>query len=238
MSIIKVTGLSKTFGSGHTAVPALSNINLTLAAGEVVLIIGPSGSGKTTLLSMIGALLTPTEGAITFNGVNLAEMSEAKLAETRLHRIGFIFQSFNLLGALTAEQNVTIPLLAAGMPHAQARNRTQGLLKSVGLEKRSRHLPQNLSGGEKQRVAIARALANEPALILADEPTANLDSQHGGEVMDLLCQTACSDGRTVVVVSHDPRLRDIANRVLTIEDGRLVKEEAGNHDDYCPRDHR
>ena len=238
MSVIEVKNLSKVFGSGHTAVKAVDSISLKIEAGDIVLIMGPSGSGKTTLISMIGTLMKPTEGQVLIDGEDTAAMPDAKLADLRLHKLGFMFQSFNLLSALTAEQNVVVPLMVAGVGKKEAKTKALKLLGQLHLEKRLENLPKNLSGGEKQRVAVARALANEPKLILADEPTANLDTKTGAEVMQLLCSTACAENRAVVIVSHDLRLRDVAKRVITMEDGRLTKEEKGNHDANCPLEHK
>lgn len=232
MSVISIKNVSKTYGSGRTAVKAVSNVSLEINPGEVLLIMGPSGSGKTTLLSMIGSLLTPSEGQIEVDGLSVGGMSSRQLAHVRLMQYGFIFQSSNLLSALSAEQNVTVPLIAAGVNKKQAASTAKTLLERLHLGKRLNNLPRNLSGGEKQRVAIARALANSPKVILADEPTASLDSKTGHEVTKLLCDIACGEGRAVVIVSHDPRLKDIAHRVITIEDGRLVKAERGGHGLY------
>lgn len=229
--------LTKVYGSGHTAVRSLDDVSLTVGAGDIVLIIGPSGSGKTTLLSMVGTLLRPSSGTTEINGSSVAEASEKELRKIRLNDIGFVFQNFNLLSALTAQQNVMIPLIAAGKSKKEAATRAKTLLTTLGLQERLNNLPKQLSGGEKQRVAIARALANEPKMILADEPTANLDSRTGGEVMKLLCEIACVEKRAVIVVSHDVRLQSIAKRVITIEDGRLKSEEPGGHDAYCTMQH-
>lgn len=233
MSIISAQGVSKVFGSGHTAVKAVDRVDLTVEPGDIVLIMGPSGSGKTTLLSMLGTLMRPSTGTIVVDGLNLSSLDSAALARLRLRRFGFVFQSFNLLSALTAEENVMLPLLTAGIPRKEARKRAREALAELSLADRLQSLPRNLSGGEKQRVAVARALANDPGLILADEPTANLDSRTGSEVTLLLCRIACRDNRAVVIVSHDPRLRTAAKRVITIEDGRLVHEEPGEHDANC-----
>lgn len=234
MSVVQVKNLTKVFGSGHTAVKAVDNVSLTINAGDIVLIMGPSGSGKTTLISMIGTLLRPTEGQVLIDGEDTATLPDTKLADLRLRKLGFMFQSFNLLSALTAEQNVAVPLTIAGVDKKQSKKKARRLLEKLYLAKRLNNLPKNLSGGEKQRVAVARALANEPKLILADEPTANLDSKTGFEVMQLLCSTACEESRAVIIVSHDIRLKDFAKRVLTIEDGKLTKEEKGGHEKTCP----
>ncbi len=228
--VLSIKNVSKTYGkNSRVAVKAVSSIDLEIRAGEVVLIMGPSGSGKTTLLSMIGTLLSPSEGQIEIEGRSIIDMKSDQLAALRLKHYGFIFQNSNLLSALTAQQNVTLPLMAAGMGHGQAARKAKQLLEQFHLGKRLNNLPKNLSGGEKQRVAIARALANDPKVILADEPTASLDSKTGKEVMQLLCDVSCKEGRAVVVVSHDARLKDIAHRIITIEDGRLTSEEKGDH---------
>ena len=233
MSVVSIKNVSKTYGSNRTAVKAVSDVSLEINSGEVVLIIGPSGSGKTTLLSMMGTLLSPTEGQIVVDGVDVVNMNSSQLAHVRLMQYGFIFQSSNLLSALSAQQNVAVPLLAAGVNKKQAAKAAKSLLEKLHLGERLNNLPRNLSGGEKQRVAIARALANNPKVILADEPTASLDSKTGHEIMKLLCDTACDEGRAVVIVSHDLRLKDIAHRVITIEDGRLANEVRGDHDPFC-----
>lgn len=238
MTIIRLKKVSKTFGSGHTAVTAVTGVNLEISGGEVVLTMGPSGSGKTTLLSMMGTLLNPSEGEIIIDGQKTSRMNSRHLASLRLKTLGFVFQSFNLISALTAVQNVSIPLMIAGVPKKQASKRAEQLLEQLHLGQRLHHLPRDLSGGEKQRVSIARALANDPKVILADEPTANLDSQTGHEIMQLLCDTACKENRAVVIVSHDTRLKDIAHRIITIEDGRLVAEEKGLHNQFRPVGHQ
>lgn len=238
MSIVEVKNLTKVFGTGHTAVKAVDNISLKIEAGDIVLVMGPSGSGKTTLISMIGTLLRPTEGQVFIEGDKTADLTDSKLADLRLHKLGFMFQSFNLLSALTAEQNVIVPLTIAGSSKHKSKEKARLLLTKLYLDKRLNNLPKNLSGGEKQRVAVARALANEPKLILADEPTANLDSKTGYEVMQLLCNTACEEKRAVIIVSHDVRLKEFAKRVITIEDGKLTKEEIGRHDKNCPHHKR
>ena len=221
-------GLSKTFGEGHVQVKAVRDVDLSVARGEVVLIMGPSGSGKTTLLSMLGAMLRPSAGWVVVDGTDLASLSEAKLPKLRATKFGFVFQDFNLLSALTAQENVEYVLNLAGVTGGTAHKRARELLTTFGLTKRLNFRPEKLSGGEKQRVSIARALANDPAVILADEPTANLDSKIGHEIARLLRRVATDEGRSVVIVSHDPRLKDIADRVLWLEDGafRAVSELA------------
>lgn len=235
--ILKVHHVSKTFGRGHTAVQALQDVHLHVVPGDIVLIMGPSGSGKTTLLTIAGGLLKPTTGEVFIDGHDITSLTERDLPAIRLKSLGFVFQSFNLLAALSAEENVMIPALMRGAPRPDALAKAQQLLKRLGLEKRMHALPSELSGGEKQRVAIARALMNDPKIILADEPTANLDSTIGHEVMQLLCQIACGENRAVVIVSHDERLRSVAKRVLMIEDGRLTREERGEHEQSCSMKH-
>jgi putative ABC transport system ATP-binding protein len=222
---LRVTHVSKRYGSGTTAVSAVHDVSLSVSPGEIVLIMGPSGSGKTTLLSMLGALLKPSEGTIQINGTVISALAESRLPEIRLKQFGFIFQDFNLLSALTTLENVAIVAELAGSRSSEARRKATDLLRELGLSERLNFLPEKLSGGEKQRVAIARALVNDPALILADEPTANLDSKIGQEIMRLLRRIAKEQSRSVIIVSHDQRIRDIADRVLWLEDGEFKKEE-------------
>ncbi len=237
MEVLRVHDVTKVYGTGHTAVRALDRVHLHVADGEIILIMGPSGSGKTTLLTIAGGLLKPTSGQVVIDGQDITNLSERQLPAIRLKSLGFVFQSFNLLAALTAEQNAAIPLMIAGQPIAHAVGKAKPLLVRLGLQQRLRALPHQLSGGEQQRVAIARAFVTNPKVILADEPTANLDSKIGHEVMQILCETACHDKRAVVIVSHDSRLKDIAHRVLTIEDGKLIREEKGNHNQTCRMPH-
>lgn len=233
MSVVSVQDVSKTFGAGHTSVTAVDHVSLDVDAGDIVLVMGPSGSGKTTLLSMIGTLMSPTGGRVLISGQDTSVLSAAQLSKLRLQEFGFVFQTFNLLSALTAEENVMMPLLTAGVSRKQARVKARESLEKLQLGHRLRNLPRDLSGGEKQRVAIARSLANDPSLILADEPTANLDARTGQDVTLLLCETACRENRAVIIVSHDQRLRSAAQRVITIEDGRLTAEEGGEHNLHC-----
>jgi putative ABC transport system ATP-binding protein len=218
---LHVDRVTKRFGSGDAEVVAVREVSLDVEPGEVILIMGPSGSGKTTLLLMLGALLRPSEGTISLDGLELSALSESKLPDVRLRHFGFIFQDFNLLSALNVRDNVSIAAELTGVGRKAARDRAASLLTELGLGRRLRFSPEKLSGGEKQRVAIARALVNDPALILADEPTANLDSAHGHETMRLLREIAKERGRSVIIVSHDQRIRDIADRVLWLEDGRF-----------------
>ena len=230
---LQVNHVFKRYGAGATEVSAVRDVSLTVAPGEIVLIMGPSGSGKTTLLSMLGALLRPTEGSIQLNGATISALSESRLPDVRLKQFGFIFQDFNLLSALTALENVALVGQLAGLKTGAARQRAAALLAELGLGQRLTFRPEKLSGGEKQRVAIARALVNEPALILADEPTANLDSKIGHDIMRLLRRIAREQNRSVVIVSHDQRIRDIADRVLWLEDGEFKEMVAMATDPVC-----
>lgn len=221
-AILEMESVSKTYGKGHAAVQAVDQASMKIEPGEIVLIMGPSGSGKTTLLSMAGLLLKPTQGRLLINGEAINGRSQRQLADLRLRTLGFIFQAYNLLSALNARENVEIVLNMAGKGGKAASTHAAELLDKLGLGSRKHHLPADLSGGEKQRVAIARALANDPQLILADEPTGNLDSKTGEEVMELFCHGMGRDqGRSMVIVTHNPRFEQIADRVLWLEDGHL-----------------
>jgi putative ABC transport system ATP-binding protein len=224
--LLAVEGLTKVFGKGRTLVRAVDDVRFSVAAGDITLIMGPSGSGKTTLLTMIGALLRPTAGRVLIDGLDVTELPARELPRVRRERVGFVFQTFNLLDSLSALENVEVALNVAGVKGTAARDRARELLVSSGLEDRLDFHARDLSGGEKQRVSIARALANHPPLLLADEPTANLDSQNGREVMELMRELAKTERCAVVVVSHDPRLYEIADEVLWLEDGRLRAAEA------------
>jgi putative ABC transport system ATP-binding protein len=233
MSTLSARGLTKTYGQGDLAVHAVRDVDLDIEPGTVVLIMGPSGSGKTTLLLMLGAMLRPTSGTITVAGTDLAAAPERALPPLRARHFGFIFQDFNLLSALTARENVELACNLAGVTGRAARERATALLTRLGLGERLTFHPDQLSGGEKQRVALARALANNPTLILADEPTANLDSGRGHETARLLRRLATDEGRAVVIVSHDDRLKQIADRVLWLEDGRFRELAAMATDPVC-----
>ncbi len=224
--VIEALKLVKTYGEDATAVKALDGVDLVVRKGEVVLIMGPSGSGKTTLLSIVGALLTPTSGTVKLAGEDVTVLSERDLPDIRLKHLGFIFQDFNLLSALSARENVELVLNLAGVKGAEATRRAEKILVDLGLGERLDFRPDKLSGGEKQRVAIARALANEPEILLCDEPTANLDSKIGHDIVRRLRAIAKEQERSVVIVSHDTRIREHADRVLWLEDGRF-KEVAG-----------
>ncbi len=212
----------KVYGAGPTAVHAVRGVSLEVREGEIVAIVGPSGSGKTTLLSIAGCLLRPTSGHVYILGEEATRLGQARLARFRLRHIGFVFQSFNLLPALTAQENIEIALNLAGVTGRAARERARRLLDLLGLTQRAHQRPPDLSAGEQQRLAVARALANGPDIILADEPTANLDSKAGRKVMELM-RSAVEQGEAkgLVVVTHDARILDIAHRVLTMEDGVL-----------------
>jgi putative ABC transport system ATP-binding protein len=205
------------YGQGETAVRALDRVDLSVAPGEMLALLGPSGSGKTTLLMVLGGLLRPTSGAVRVQGRDIGGLSEAERARLRLALMGFVFQGYNLFPALTALENVQLALELKGRPIAEA----EDLLRQVGLGRRLRSFPSQLSGGEKQRVAIARALAGGPGIVLADEPTAALDTAHGLAVVQVLREIAYSQGRAVVIVTHDPRVGQVADRRVTIADGRI-----------------
>jgi putative ABC transport system ATP-binding protein len=224
--VLRVRGLTREFGAGHTLVRAVRDVDLDVARGELALVMGPSGSGKTTLLTMLGALLRPTRGSIVLDGVDIARLPSRGLARIRRERIGFVFQSFNLLDTLTALENVAVALDIAGHHGEQARARARGLLVDAGLGERLAFRARDLSGGEKQRVAIARAIVGSPRLLLADEPTANLDSEHGGEVARLLRDLTAQHGAAAVVVSHDERLVGLADVVYDLRDGVLSRRIA------------
>lgn len=230
---LHIAHVTKRYGAGTTEVQAVRDASLEVAPGEIVLIMGPSGSGKTTLLQMMGGLLKPTEGTIQLNGTRLSALAENRLPGIRLRQFGFIFQDFNLLSALTVLDNVALVAELAGAKRSEARNRAATLLTGLGLGERLHFLPEQLSGGEKQRVSIARALVNDPTLILADEPTANLDSKIGHEIMRLLQHIAKEQGRSVVIVSHDQRIQDIADRVLWLEDGQFKEMATMATDPVC-----
>ena len=230
---LQISHVTKRYGAGSTEVTAVHDVSLSVSPGEIVLIMGPSGSGKTTLLSMLGALLKPTEGTIQLNGTTISALEENRLPDIRLKQFGFIFQDFNLLSALTALENVAIVAELAGAKSGEAKRKAASLLTELGLGERLNFPPEKLSGGEKQRVAIARALVNDPRLILADEPTANLDSKIGHEIMRLLRNIAKEQGRSVVIVSHDQRIKDIADRVLWLEDGEFKETVTMAIDPVC-----
>ena len=227
-TVYELRGVSKTYALGGVHVHAVREIDLTIATGASVAIVGPSGSGKTTLLQLLGALDRPTAGELLFEGRDVATLGDRALSELRLDVLGFVFQQFNLIPTLTAAQNVEIALAPTSTSRAERRERVMGLLASVGLAERAEHVPSKLSGGEQQRVAIARALANDPHVLLADEPTGNLDSTTGEEIMDLLLSLSGDERRrTVIVVTHDAEVAARAERVIRMHDGRLVSGDPG-----------
>ena len=231
-AVLSMKEVTKVYGAGDAAVRALDTVNFEAGGGQVTVVMGPSGAGKTTFLTIAGALLQPTSGSVQIAGVDLTKLGERQLPDVRREHIGFVFQSFNLLASLTALENVSVVMTGSRSKGRGARDRARELMGILGLTSRMHALPQQLSGGEKQRVAIARALTNNPDLILADEPTANLDSARGKEIMLLLRQIAFEMGKSVVIVSHDHRVREIADHVLWLEDGTVP---AGHRDGAGPR---
>ena len=224
--IYSLQGIGRLYGQNGNAVHAVRDVNLEIARGEFLVIVGPSGSGKSTLLQLLGALDRPTNGQLEFEGRELARLGDGELTELRLKSIGFIFQQFNLIPTLTAAQNVEVALAPAGLDGDARRARVHELLESVGLGGRAHHLPSQLSGGEQQRVAIARALANNPHVLLADEPTGNLDTATGEEIMALLKELSTRSGHTVVLITHDVGIAAEAPRVIRMQDGRLLSAAA------------
>ncbi len=224
MSLIRTVELSKIYRRDETHIQALENINLSIKQGEFVAITGPSGSGKSTLLHILGCIDTPTRGRVLIKDVEVSKMNGHALTRLRLHELGFVFQQFYLLPTLTAYENIELPLMEAGVSKGMRKKRIIELLDTVGLSERARHMPGQLSGGEQQRVAIARALANNPPIILADEPTGELDSANGKKVMDMLTWIKQEYGKTIVVVTHDNSIALRANRVIMLQDGKMVND--------------
>ena len=222
--MIRAEHLSKVYRMGKIEVPALRDVSLEIEEGEFLAIVGPSGSGKSTLLNMLGCLDKPTSGAVFIGGVNTASLSENELAEIRREKIGFIFQQFNLIHSLTALENVALPMFFAGVNSDARIKRAAELLAKVGLRERMHHKPSELSGGQQQRVAIARALSNNPAVIIGDEPTGNVDSETGDAIMGILEGLNRNEGRTIIVVTHDTEIAAHAPRVIRMKDGRLLEE--------------
>jgi ABC-type lipoprotein export system ATPase subunit len=223
--VIQVENLVKTYLLGKVSIPALRGISFDVAKGEFLVVMGPSGSGKTTLLNLMGAIDKPTSGRISIDGRDITRLGEGELTKLRRHKIGFIFQFYNLIPALTASENVELPMLTAGVSRKTASKRALQLLETVGLAERVDHLPDELSGGEQQRVTIARALANKPTVILADEPTGDLDTKTGMEVVQVLYDTSKEENTTVVVVTHDPMITEKADRILQMRDGNIIGEK-------------
>ncbi|WP_429182963.1 ABC transporter ATP-binding protein [Aeromonas rivipollensis] len=225
--LIRLDAVSRRFTLGGTEVAALEHVSLRVAEGEYLAVMGPSGSGKSTLLNVLGLLDRPDEGQYWLGGQDIATLSEPALAQLRGHRIGFVFQSFHLIPRLTARENVELPLMLCGVLPAERHRRSQRLLEELGLDNRADHRPAELSGGQRQRVAIARAMAMAPRLILADEPTGNLDSRSGEEVITLLEGLYREQGITLMVVTHDPRLGERAGRRISMDDGRISSDSGG-----------
>ncbi|MHA1853002.1 MAG: ABC transporter ATP-binding protein [Candidatus Heimdallarchaeaceae archaeon] len=224
MNVIKLKNVNKYYNRGkENELHVLKNINLEISEGEFVTIMGPSGSGKTTLLDIMGALLKADDGKVFIDGNELSMLNDSQLAKIRREKLGFIFQQFNLIASLTALENVSLPLRIANKPKNEAINKAKELLKLVGLEKRINHRPNQLSGGEQQRVAIARALANDPKIILADEPTGNLDTKTGEKIIKLLNELNKKKNYTIVIVTHDPKISIYAERIINLKDGEIIK---------------
>lgn len=222
-NIIELNDIVKTYTRGTEELQVLKGINLHVKDGDFVAIIGPSGSGKSTLMNTIGLLDVPTSGSYVLDGVNTKGLSDNKMAELRNHKIGFIFQQFNLLPRLTALENVELPLIYSGMSRADRRESALAMLDSLGMKSRAGHRPSELSGGQQQRVAIARALVSKPSLLLADEPTGALDSKTGKEVLELMLELN-KRGNTIVLITHDPGIAEHASRVVAIRDGELISD--------------
>lgn len=223
MKILEVTNLCKTYGKGDTMVKALDNVSFSVEKGEFLAIIGPSGSGKSTLLHILGGVDVPTSGSVVINQTDISNLDETELAIFRRRQIGLIYQFYNLIPILTVQENLTLPLLLDG--RKPDKKQIDTLVKRLGLENRLDHLPNQLSGGQQQRVSIGRALVNNPALMLADEPTGNLDSENSKEIISLLRQFNKEFNQTVIIITHDEKIANSADRVITIEDGKITGDE-------------
>lgn len=223
MKILEVKNLSKTYGKGETMVKALDNVSFSVEQGEFVAIIGPSGSGKSTLLHILGGVDVASSGSVIINNTDISTLNETKLAIFRRRQIGLIYQFYNLIPILTVEENMTLPLLLDGIK--PDKRQIDDLINILGLKQRMNHLPNQLSGGQQQRVAIGRALVNNPALMLADEPTGNLDSQNSKEIISLLRKFNKEHNQTVIIITHDEKIALSADRIISIEDGRITRDE-------------
>lgn len=223
MEIVKVENLTKIYGKGDTEVRALDNVSFSIPQGQFVAIVGPSGSGKSTLLHILGGVDTPTSGSVQIGGTDISKLDETALAIFRRRQIGLIYQFYNLLPILTVEENLTLPLLLDG--RKPDKQQIRALVATLGLSERLKHLPNQLSGGQQQRVSIGRALVNNPALVLADEPTGNLDSENSREIIALLRRFNRESNQTVVIITHDERIALSADRIISVEDGRIARDE-------------
>lgn len=222
MSLLDLKGITKEYKLGKTTVRALRGLDLEIEQGEIVAIMGPSGSGKSTLMHILGALDIPSDGQALIDGQDLQQLNEKQLVTLRGKRIGFVFQTFNLIQTLSAQRNVELPMIFQRVGKRERANKARELLVRVGLAERVRHKPNELSGGERQRVSVARALANDPEIILADEPTGNLDTETGQSILDLLKDLSTRDGKTVILVTHDPEAAAISDRIIKLRDGRVA----------------
>ncbi len=225
-ALVRVHGVHKYFTRGSERIDVLKGVNIEIPQGDFVALMGPSGSGKTTLLNLLGGLDTPSSGAVEVAGTNIAQLSGGDLSRWRAHHIGFVFQLYNLLPVLTAERNVDLPLLLTNLSKAERKKRVAIALNVVGLAERAKHYPRQLSGGQEQRVGIARAIVTDPTLLLADEPTGDLDRKSGDEILDLLAALNQKHGKTIVMVTHDPRAAERARRTIHLEKGVLIGDAA------------
>lgn len=230
--IIRMDSLTKIYDTGEIQVEALKGIDLTIHKGEFIAIMGASGSGKSTLMNIIGCLDRPSGGNYYLEGIDVKEKSDNELSAVRNKQIGFVFQSFNLIARTSALKNVELPMVYGRISTEERRERAMELLRNVGLEDRAQHMPNELSGGQKQRVAIARALANNPHIILADEPTGNLDSQSSVEIMEIFCRLN-REGNTVIIVTHERDIAEFTNRIITFKDGHIIKDEVTKEVGAC-----
>ncbi len=233
-NMIEVVNVTKTYGSGAKGVQALKGVNVEARKGEIICIVGPSGSGKSTLLHLMGGLDTPTSGQVIIDGQDTKNMSDRNLTLLRRRRLGFVFQFFNLLPTMTVEENIALPLFLEKVDKAKISKKVDELTALVGLEHRKHHKPEELSGGQQQRVAIARALSNDPALLLADEPTGNLDSKTGAEILRLLRETVEKYQQTIVLVTHDNKVAEWGDRIVTVKDGLIEEIREARREAFVP----